>query len=263
MITGMGNAQVKRIISLLQKSKLRRSEGVYIVEGVRMFLEAPLEHIKEIYVSKSFLDKANKQSIEKLKAMRYETVSDDVFRKMSDTQTPQGVLCVMEMPAYSLDGMLKNAGSAPFFMLLEDIQDPGNLGTIFRAGEGAGIDGVIMTGNTVDVFNPKVVRSTMGSIYRVPFLTGQDIARTVSALREHGVAVYAAHLDESGDYAACDYARASAFLIGNEARGLKRETAGLADRCIKIPMKGQVESLNAATAAAVLMYEAARQRRYA
>ena len=143
----------------------------------------------------------------------------------------------------------------------EDLQDPGNLGTILRAGEGAGIDGVVMTRRTVDITNPKVIRATMGSIYRVPFYVVEDMALAIDLLIKKGVLVYAAHLDDSVDYDEPDYTRPTAFVIGNEGGGLRRETAQRASQYIKIPMAGQVESLNAAAAATVLMYEAARQRR--
>ena len=258
MITSTVNARVKRLVNLGKKAKLRYSEGVFLVEGLKMFMEAPPEWVKEIYVSESFLEK---NPSEKLKNMKYEMVSDEVFQKISDTQTPQGVLCVMKMPEYKLEDLLDKKHM--LFILLEDIQDPGNLGTMFRAGEGAGIDGVIMTKNTVDIFNPKVVRSTMGSIYRIPFVITDDILKTIADLKACGVTVYAAHLKESVDYDLQDYTKSTAFLIGNEAGGLKRETADIADCYIKIPMKGQVESLNAAVASSVLMYEAARQRRSA
>lgn len=258
MITSTSNAKVKRLVNLAQKAKLRRSEGVFIVEGMKMFLEAPAAWMKEVYVSESFVQK---NRLEKLEWVQYEVVSDEVFQKISDTQTPQGVLCVMKMPSYGLRDMLQGGNDAPLLMVLEDIQDPGNLGTILRAGEGAGIDGVIMTKNTVDIFNPKVIRSTMGSIYRVPFLITHDISKTIQELKAAGVTIYAAHLDESVDYDTCDYTGAAAFLIGNEGNGLKRATADMADGYIKIPMKGQVESLNAAMASVILMYEAARQRK--
>jgi len=156
--------------------------------------------------------------------------------------------------------LLKKNKKHALFLLLEDIQDPGNLGTMFRAGEGAGIDGVIMTKNTVDIFNPKVIRSTMGSIYRVPFVITDDILQSIADLQAEGITVYAAHLKESVDYDLQDYTKSTAFLIGNEANGLKDETAKRADCYIKIPMQGQVESLNAAVASSVLMYEAARQK---
>ena len=260
MITSTVNARVKRLVNLGKKAKLRYIENVFLVEGLKMFLEAPPEWVKEVYVSQSFLEK---NPLEKLKHMKYEVVSDEVFQKISDTQTPQGVLCVMKMPEYKLADLLDINKKQLLFLVLEDIQDPGNLGTMFRAGEGAGIGGVIMTDNTVDIFNPKVVRSTMGSIYRIPFVITDDILQTITDLKTNGVTVYAAHLNESVHYDLQDYTKSTAFLIGNEANGLKSETADMADCYIKIPMKGQVESLNAAVASSVLMYEAARQRRSA
>lgn len=260
VITSTANEKVKRLVNLSQKSKLRHSEGVFIAEGMKMFLEAPQQQISEAYVSEGFLEK---NAPEKLNNIRYEIVSDEVFKKISDTQTPQGILCVMKMPRYTLDGMLCAGKDAPLILLLEDIQDPGNLGTIMRTGEGAGIDGVIMTKKTVDIFNPKVIRSTMGSIYRVPFITTDDILSTIRGLKSCGVKVYAAHLDGSADYDTCDYTEPAAFLIGNEANGLRSETAAAADCCVRIPLQGQAESLNAAVAAAVLAYEASRQRRKA
>jgi len=130
-----------------------------------------------------------------------------------------------------------------------------------RTGEGAGITGVIMNKTTVDLFNPKTIRSTMGSIYRVPFIVTADLAETMNDLKQQGVSLYAAHLKGQYAYDEEDYTKASGFLIGNEGNGLSDEIADLADTYIKIPMEGQVESLNAAISASLLMYEANRQRR--
>lgn len=276
MISSTANNKVRRLVSLRQKAKLRREEKVFIVEGVRMFREAPAEWIREVYVSESFLNRCEKHTEntedlkESIERFHYEVLADEVFKKVSDTQTPQGVLCVLSMPQYellrSIDGWLcgwEKEKKPPLLVLLEDLQDPGNLGTIFRAGEGAGIDGVIMTRKTADIFNPKVIRSTMGSIYRVPFFIVDGLADTIEILKQKGIAVYAAHLDDSVDYDEPDYTGPAAFLIGNEGSGLKRETAEEATQYIKIPMEGQVESLNAAVASTILMYEAARQRKKA
>ena len=177
---------------------------------------------------------------------------------MSDTQTPQGVLVVLDRPKYDLEGLLKKKN--PMFVVLEDIQDPGNLGTIVRTGEGAGVTAVIMTGNTVDIFNPKTIRATMGSIYRVPFLYVDSIEDTIKSLHNSGVKTYAAHLKGETYYDSFSFKEGTAFLIGNEGNGLKKETADLASAYLKIPMEGQVESLNAAIATSLLMYEAHRQR---
>lgn len=275
MISSTANSKVKRLAALVQKAKMRRQEQLFVVEGIRMFREAPAEWIREVYVSETFLQKCeqenSRESIERIKKYQYEVFTDEVFRKISDTQTPQGVLCVLAMPHYELANLagidncmarfLPDSRKAPLLMLIEDLQDPGNLGTILRAGEGAGIGGVVMTSRTVDIMNPKVIRATMGSIYRVPFFIVEDLCAAIDFLIQRGVLVYAAHLDESVDYDEPDYTKPTAFLVGNEGSGLRQETAQRASQYIKIPMAGQVESLNAAAAATVLMYEAARQRR--
>lgn len=257
MITSLTNQRVKHLAALVQKSKLRKEEKVFIVEGVKMFMEAPREWIKEVYVSESFLHKYNHE--EDLEKVGYEVLSDEVFSKVSDTKTPQGILSVLKQPEYTMEDILKK--EKPLIVILEDIQDPGNLGTILRAGEGAGIDGLIMTNNTADIFNPKVIRATMGSIYRVPFVYTSNILETISSLKDKKINCYAAHLRDSVCYDEPDYKEGTAFLIGNEGNGLKKETADLATSYIKIPMEGQVESLNAAIATTILMYEAAKQRR--
>lgn len=257
MITAATNSRVKRLVQLNQKAKLRRSEDVFLVEGVKMYLEAPVEKIKEVYVSESFL--ANCSCKERLMQTGYEVVSDAVFDKISDTMTPQGILCVMEQFHYKMEDFLTK--KAPLLLVLENIQDPGNLGTMMRTGEGAGVDGVIMSRDTVDIYNPKVIRATMGSIYRVPFFYAEDLGRTIRDLNAAGVSTYAAHLRGKQWHTEPDYTTGCAFLIGNEGNGLKEETADLASSYIRIPMEGKLESLNAAVAAAILMYEAGRQRR--
>lgn len=257
MITSTSNNRIKRIVALGQKAKLRREEDCFLVEGPRMFIEAPRSWIKEVYVSESFLAKCSFRK--ELETYPYEIVSDEVFQKISDTKTPQGILSVLRCPHYEMKDLLQK--KTPLLVILENIQDPGNLGTIFRAGEGAGIDGVIMTRETADLFNPKVIRATMGSVYRVPYIYVDDIQASITELKHQGIAVYAAHLSDSVCYDEPDYKSGTAFLIGNEGNGLKKETADSASQYIKIPMQGQVESLNAAIATSILMYEAARQRK--
>ena len=149
----------------------------------------------------------------------------------------------------------------PHVIVLDNLQDPGNLGTILRTAEGAGVSGVLLSRESVDLYNPKVIRSTMGSIYRMPFFYSQDLREDLKKWKSRGICLYAAHLKGSRPYDEADYRQPAAFLIGNESQGLTEETADLADCRIRIPMEGQVESLNAAVASAVLMYEARRQRR--
>lgn len=260
MITSAANAKVKRLVNLMKKRRSRDQEKVFLAEGPRMFRETPLERVREVYVSEGFQQKEPRIAAD-LRARRVpvETLAEAVFARVSDTQTPQGILAVVERRESDLDAML--GSGSPLLLVLDGLQDPGNVGTILRTGEGAGVTGVILSSDCVDIYNPKTIRSTMGSIYRVPFCRVSDLAAVLGEVKRKGIRTYAAHLDGEKDYDQEDFRSPCAFLIGNEGNGLRAETAEAADRWIRIPMKGQVESLNAAIAAAVLMFEAGRQRR--
>lgn len=255
MITSTSNQQMKNLSLLMKKAKARNEQGIFVVEGRKMAEEIPANWLEKTYVSESFL----RENEGFLADWEYEVVSDAVFKSVSDTQTPQGILCLVKKPEYELEQLL--AEDETHLLILESIQDPGNLGTMLRTGEGAGISGVIMNQTTVDLFNPKTIRSTMGSIYRVPFYVAQDLKATIENLKKRGISVYAAHLKGTLCYDESDYKKATAFMIGNEGNGLSDEIADCADTYIKIPMQGQVESLNAAISATILMYETNRQRR--
>ena len=259
MITSVSNGRVKNVIALNGKAKARKEQKVFVVEGLKMFQEVPAEKVREIYLTTSMKEKESVQ--EKLRecTCNVEEVSEEVFARMSDTTTPQGILCIVEQADYSMDTIL--GAEQGFWLVLEDIQDPGNLGTILRTGEGAGISGVILSRNTADIYNPKTIRSTMGSLFRVPFVYADTMEEALGALHKRGIQVYAAHLRGERYYDAFDYRSKCAFLIGNEGNGLTESTAEMADEYLRIPMEGKVESLNAAVAASILMYEAYRQRR--
>ena len=245
MITSTSNIQVKELLRLQKKSREREKEGVFIVEGPRMAEEIPRERIVKLYVSESFQAKCVKEKNDRF-IQEAEVMSDTVFAHVSDTKTPQGILAVVRRMEYTAEDIL---GETPHVLVLENIQDPGNLGTIFRTAE------------AVDIYNPKVIRSTMGAIFRIPFIYTDDLKGTIDELKREGITVYAAHLKGENSYDMEDYKTACAFLIGNEGNGLTEETAACADRKILIPMEGGAESLNAAVASAVLMFEAGRQRR--
>lgn len=287
MITSLGNSRIKHLTALREKSRDRNREGLFLAEGMKMFEEAPLDQIREVYCGESFyrhlLNRRSEGNMEEAlrldrvlhkleecqgRGIFTEQLSDEVLKKAADTMTPQGILFVMEQFSYSLEDMLDQAlhrfrqkGKNPLFLILEDIQDPGNLGTMIRTGEGAGVSGVILSKGCVDIYNPKTIRSTMGSLYRVPFVYREDLGQAVRELQEHGIMVYAAHLKGEKYYDRINYPGGSAFLVGNEGSGLKEETAKLADTYIKIPMEGSLESLNAAVAAALLLYQAAGSSR--
>lgn len=257
MITSLNNGQVKNVIQLNQKAKARREQGLFAAEGRKMFWEAPDDWISRVYVSETLAEDA--RLMERAGQFSCEIVADAVFRQMCDTLTPQGILTVLKKPSYTMEDILKEAH--PLVMVLEDLQDPGNAGTIFRTGEGAGVSGIFLTRTCVDVTNPKVIRSTMGSIYRMPFLYVEDVVSLKEKFRESQICSYAAHLQGKNAYDEESYTGGTAFFIGNEGKGLTEQAARSADRLVRIPMCGQVESLNAAMAAGILMYEAARQRR--
>lgn len=256
MITSTANLQVKNLIKILNKPKARSEQGVFAVEGIKMFLEIPRHRLVKIYVSEKFM--ANPELSKYVEGCSYEVMNDEVFRHISDTVAPQGILAVVKQKTYFAGDMFLDYKNN-IFLILEDIQDPGNLGTIVRTAEGAGVSGIIMTKNTVDIYNPKVIRSTMGAIFRVPFAYSDDIEIDVKALKAKGTVIAAAHLGGKKNYYDEDFTGNTAFIIGNESKGISDKTISFADLLVKIPMQGKVESLNASVAASLLMYEAFRQ----
>ena len=260
MITSTANPQVKNLIQLVKKAKVRNEQRLFVVEGIRMFREVPLDKLKEVYVSESFYKKEKDTVKEVLKdsKIRVEELTDTVFSHASDTKTPQGILCVVEQMNHKISEL--TSAECPLIMVLDHLQDPGNLGTILRTAEGAGVTGILMDRECVDIYNPKTIRSTMGSIYRMPFLIVDDAVGFVKGLKARKICTYAAHLHGVHSYREEDYTKGTAFLIGNEGNGLTDAMAEAAECLIRIPMEGKVESLNAAIASAVLMYEAHGQR---
>ncbi len=255
MITSTANPQVKNLQRLMKDSKERDRQDVFVAEGMKMFLETPQRCLQKVYLSESLFKEKGQAFFE---GLEQEVLDDRIFRAVSGTKTPQGILCVVRQSHYRLEDMVQD--SAPFLMLLESLQDPGNLGMILRTAEGAGASGVILSQDSVDIYNPKTVRATMGSIYRMPFLYVERIEDILPRLKEKGVHTYAAHLRGKNVYSEEDYRTGCAFLVGNEGSGLSRELSCKTDIWIRIPMHGKLESLNAAAAASILMYEACRQR---
>ena len=232
MITTTQNKQIKQIIKLKKSARERRKQELFLVEGIRMFTEIPEEYLYKVYASEDFY---NEHRVI-FEHMDVELVSPQVMKEISDTMTPQGVLALVKMMKYSLEDLLEQ--EKPLFLVLENLQDPGNLGTILRTGEGAGINGVIMSHDTVDIYNPLEVAETM---------------------KQKNIITYAAHLNGT-DYTKEDYQKGTAFFIGNEGNGLTDKLTDKVQKKIKIPMCGKVESLNAAMASGLLVYEARRQR---
>ena len=253
IIKSASNEKIKRLRALLKSAKERKAAGLFAAEGVKIFSEAPQELIKEVFLSESFAKSEPGFAV----GSAVTVIEDSLFERVCDTKTPQGILTLFRQPKTALKDFLhKNA----FIMVLENVQDPGNVGTIIRTAEGAGADGVIL-GGCADVFSPKTIRSTMGSIFRVPHIVTDDLAGTVKELKKAGITVYAAHLKAEKHYDEYDYAEGCAILIGNEGSGLSEEISKEADALLKIPMEGRLESLNAAVAASILMYTVHSKRK--
>lgn len=255
MITSTSNEQVKKLGALLKRAKERRECRAFVIEGRKLYEEAEKRQlILKAYFSESFF----RETFQKKEPEQpYEILADRVFSAVAETVTPQGVLAVVRMPEYSLTQLLERPGA---LLVLEDIQDPGNLGTMLRTAEAAGMAGVLMSPDTVDPYNPKVIRATMGAIFRVPVYSAEDFPALLQTLREEGIRLLAAHLKGTKRYDQVDYSKRLGILIGNEGNGLTMMAAEAADEKVRIPMAGEVESLNAAVAAALLMYETARVR---
>lgn len=260
VISSQDNSRIKNLIKLMKKPRARKEQGIFVVEGLKMLEEARASGLLlQVYASESFYKERSMSSPGFFAELDYEVVADSLFAEVSDTVTPQGVLGTAAMPSYSLNALLDDPGA--LLLLLEDIRDPGNMGTIIRTAEGAGVTGILLSPSCVDIYNPKVVRSTMGSIFRVPICISGDFYSDLTNISNMGIRVYAAHLSGKPYDTDGGFTERCAILIGNEANGLTDRAISLADALITIPMAGRVESLNAAVAAAILMYEAARQRR--
>ena len=243
----------------MKNKKARDTQGLFVAEGVKLVSEAPKEAVVQVLVSKSFAAAHAGLEEQFLPGTEVCLAEDGRFASVSDTRSPQGILAVVRQIAFSKERIFGTV--APFILLLEDLQDPGNAGTILRTGEAAGVNAVFLTEGSVDLYSPKTTRATMGSIYRVPHFYVPDAAELLRECERRGIASYAAHLRGTKTYTDCGYRRGTAFVIGNEGNGITEETASACRELIRIPMMGQVESLNAAMAAGILMFEASRQRR--
>lgn len=258
MITSSSSPKLKQIRQLNTKAKARRESGCFVLEGRKLFEETPEALRRGVFLSESYAAENPSLTEELAGSCDTEIVADRVFDSACDTKTPQGILTIAAFPHWEKEDLL--GGTAPLIVVLENVQDPGNVGTIIRTAEGAGATGVILLGACADIFSPKVIRATMGSVFRVPVCRMEEISGAVRFLRDCGVRTFAAHLMGENEYTEESYSGGSAFLIGNEGNGLSDELSHAADTRIRIPMAGRVESLNASVAASLLMYEARRQR---
>ncbi|MGM0471430.1 MAG: TrmH family RNA methyltransferase [Bacillota bacterium] len=260
-ISSLQNSKVKYLRSLYRK-KYRREEEQFVLEGSRIIsdaLQAGVD-IKQVFYSDQFLyNQANQKLLEQLQA---ETtvfeLTDSLLDQVADTTNPQGIIAVVDYPQFNADEFL--AADNDFFLVVDQIQDPGNLGTILRTADGAGVDGVFLLKGTVDLYNLKTVRATMGSLFRLPVFKLESPNQLAEVLQSQDVQLVVGDIEADDYYYELDYSRPTAVVVGNEGNGPQAETLSLADQKIKVPLAEGIDSLNAAIASGVIMYEVVRQR---
>lgn len=255
-----------RAVAKLSKRSARAETGLFLLEGpqaVREALQYRADAIVELFATPAGWDKhpdLRQAAAEHDVDVQY--VTEDVLHSMADTVTPQGVIAVAQQTPTSVKEIF--AASPRLIAICEEVRDPGNLGTIIRAADAAGADAVVLTGRTVDPYNPKVVRSTTGSMFHLPISVGGDLDDVVRRAGRAGLSVLAADV-KGGDLlearAEGVLAGPTAWLFGNEAHGLEESALELVDHVLKLPIYGRAESLNLATAASVCLYESAFAQR--
>lgn len=258
MIRSTQNAHIRTIRSLRDDRSLRHRERMFVLEGVRLvteLIQSRLTVTAVVYDPDVLATTpAGQALLELIVDQPYSMpASAEVIKSASDTTTPQGVIAMAPWPHFSASG-------AGVYVVCDEIQDPGNMGTIIRSCDAIGVAGIWCTRGCVDVYAPKTVRASMGSLLRVPMWVDQEwsaIAQATSHTRRYA-ADAAPH---SIDYCAVDWCAPSTLIIGNEARGLSPAARTLAEDLVMIPMRAGIESLNAAMAASVILFEAQRQRR--
>jgi len=256
-ITSKDNEQIKHIKKLKEK-KYREEYNEFIIEGIKMIEEAMQENvkIKSIIIcddckTQGAIPNELMYEIAKLNCIY---VAEKVFSTITDVINPQGIMAIVEKPISEEKEIDYNETN---FLLLDNIQDPGNLGTILRTADSLNIKQIILSKGSADAYNLKVVRSTMGAIFRVKIIEVQNLSKTVKEMKKHKIKVYATDLQTDKSIYDVNYEK-SAIVIGNEANGVSTEVLEEASERIKIPMTGKTESLNAAVATSIILYEAFR-----
>lgn len=241
------------IKALLKKRQSREKIGRFVVEGPHLVAEANELIDYFFYVEET-------PQTERLKAdgVKSFKISAKEFAALSEVEEPQNILAAVRQPAYSLASILQAENKLVLFCV--EVQDPGNLGTIVRTADAAGAGGVILSKGTVDLYNSKVVRGTMGSLFHLPVVRVEETAKVIEQLKRSGFRVIAADLKSEKSCFEADLTKPTVILVGNEGNGLPREVLKLADETVTIPMPGQAESLNVAISSAIILYEALRQR---
>lgn len=254
-ITSAQNASIKLAKELLKKKAARKKQGLFVVEGIRAVKEIPVHvQIRALLVSEA-VDEVNYAGIQ---AKEILVMPESLFQTISETTTPQGIMAIVQKVDKTLEQIQLQEGP---YLLLENLQDPGNLGTIIRSAHAFDFKGIFMTKGCVDLYSPKVVRSTMSSLFYMPIVMDGQIEDYISYLKENGLTIYTTALNHKAkciqDIA---FEKNMVLVIGNEGNGVSDYCLEHTDHTMIIPMPGGAESLNASVATAVCMYEVIRQK---
>lgn len=245
-ITSTDNKLIKHIASL-HKKKYRDEANEYIIEGIKSVKEALQNNVEITHIIASDFKESLDTNLEII------NVPSHIMEKISEAKTPQGLLAVAKITKSEIPDNAKR------ILILDNLQDPGNLGTIIRTADATGFDCIIISKNSVDLYSPKVVRSTMGSLFHLPIITNVDLPKEIIKLKENNFTIYMSLLDnDSKNLFEEKLSSPLAIVIGNEGNGISKEIIQYGDIKLKIPMQGKAESLNASIAAAILMYETIR-----
>lgn len=259
-ISAKDNVNIKKLAALFSSSKERREQGEFAVEGARNCIDVLCEgaaggaEVTALFYTKQAAEKYFEQSPEALAekcGCKCFEISPELSQRLSEGRSSQGVFVTVKMLHKSIE-TLESGGK---LLVLDGLQDPGNVGTILRTCDAVGVSGAILTGNCCDVYNPKVVRAAMGSIMRVPVYIENDFDRVVKTLKSLGYLTVASVISGGDDITEFDFGRPCALFIGNEGSGMPQEHISLCDSAVTIKMRGRINSLNAATAASIMLWE--------
>lgn len=241
-------------IKKLKERKHRLKEGKYIIEGFRLVQEAFKAgcDVECIILNDDVSKKVDEYLNGYIDKVKTYSMTEILFSQLTSTENPQGVIAIVKMK----DNREKLEGD--FYLLCDKVQDPGNLGTIIRTAHAAGVTGIILTKGTVDIFNDKVIRSTMGSIFYTPIILDNDLSY-LKRLKDDGFSLVSTSLEESKDFFEVDLSNKIILTVGNEGNGVSEEIFNLSDKKVKIPMPGGAESLNVAVATSIILFEKVRQ----
>lgn len=257
-VTGLQNPVVKAAAELKQK-KYRTQNGLYLAEGLRTAEEAVAYKAVETLFYVATDDERTMRLLEDAAAQNIKLVcvSENVMKKIADTETPQGIIAVCKMRQPKLENLL---ASGKMLLVLDRVGDPGNIGTMLRTADAAGVGGLVLLKGCADIYAPKTVRSSMGSLFHIPVLSGVSEQEFVSAAKKAGYDLLVTCLDGADNLYKADLSGRIAFVMGNEAGGVSESLLEKADKRVYIPMAGRAESLNVAMAAGIVMFEALRRK---